>query len=143
MYFESKTFLPGLLIVEDKLSMSHSLETRVPFLDNKLVDFVLKIPSKMNLNKKFTHKIHENSLSQKKIQRHRGGKLILREVFNKQLNDNILQNDKQGFSSPDASWFRGESLKYVKNVIEKDYKKYTYLIDINFLKKESKRTFVW
>ena len=66
MYFESKTFLPGLLIVEDKLSMSHSLETRVPFLDNKLVDFVLKIPSKMNLNKKFTHKIHENSLSQKK-----------------------------------------------------------------------------
>ena len=37
-----------------------------------------------------------------------GGKLILREVFNKQLNDNILQNDKQGFSSPDASWFRGK-----------------------------------
>ena len=78
--------------------------------------------------------------------------MILREVFNKQLNDNILQNDKQGFSSPDASWFRGESLKYVKNVIEKDYKKYTYLIDINFLKKKVKehlsgknnyRLFIW
>ena len=42
LYFEAKTFLHGLLIVEDKLSMSHSLETRVPFLDNDLVDFALK-----------------------------------------------------------------------------------------------------
>ena len=152
MYFESKTFLPGLLIVEDKLSMSHSLETRVPFLDNKLVDFVLKIPSKMNLNKKFTNKIQENSLSQKKILRSRGGKLILREVFKKQLNDKVLQNDKQGFSSPDASWFRGESLKYVKNVVENDYKKYKDLINVNFLKKKvlehlsgknNYRLFIW
>lgn len=43
LYFEAKTFLHGLLVVEDKLSMAHSLETRVPFLDNDLVDFAQKI----------------------------------------------------------------------------------------------------
>lgn len=43
LYFEAKTFLHGLLVVDDKLSMAHSLETRVPFLDN---DFAQKIPVK-------------------------------------------------------------------------------------------------
>ena len=38
LYFEAKTFLHGLLVVEDKVSMAHSLEVRVPFLDNELVD---------------------------------------------------------------------------------------------------------
>ena len=37
LYFEAKTFLHGLLVVEDKLSMAHGLETRVPFLDLSLI----------------------------------------------------------------------------------------------------------
>ena len=44
LYFEAKTFLNGLLVVEDKLSMAHGLETRVPFLDNDLVDFAMRLP---------------------------------------------------------------------------------------------------
>ena len=44
LYFEAKTFLHGLLLVEDKLSMAHGLETRVPFLDNDLVDFAQALP---------------------------------------------------------------------------------------------------
>ena len=44
LYFECKTFLQGLFHVEDKLSMAHSLETRVPFMDNDLVDFALRCP---------------------------------------------------------------------------------------------------
>ena len=47
--FEIKTFSHGLLIVEDKLSMAHSLETRVPFLDNELSDYASKIPIEMKL----------------------------------------------------------------------------------------------
>ena len=47
LYLESKTFLHGLLVVEDKLSMSHGLETRIPFLDNDLVDFALQCPVKL------------------------------------------------------------------------------------------------
>ena len=47
--FEIKTFLHGLLIVEDKLSMAHSLETRLPFLDNELSEYASQIPLKMKL----------------------------------------------------------------------------------------------
>ena len=49
LYFEAKTFLHGLLVVEDKISMAHSLETRVPFLDNDLVDFAMKVPTRLKL----------------------------------------------------------------------------------------------
>ena len=44
LYFELKTFLHGLLVVEDKLSMAHGLETRVPFLDDDLVELAVRIP---------------------------------------------------------------------------------------------------
>ncbi|MFY0022626.1 asparagine synthase-related protein, partial [Acinetobacter baumannii] len=46
LYFEAKTFLNGLLIVDDKLAMAHGLEGRVPFLDNDLVDFAMRLPAK-------------------------------------------------------------------------------------------------
>jgi len=49
MYFETKTFLHGLLVVEDKIASAHALETRVPFLDNELVDFALGIPAEYRL----------------------------------------------------------------------------------------------
>ena len=49
LYFEAKTFMHGLLLVEDKLSMAHGLELRVPFLDNDLVDFAMKLPIRTKL----------------------------------------------------------------------------------------------
>ena len=49
LYLEAKTFLHGLLVVEDKLSMAHCLETRVPFLDNDLVDFALRLAVRLKL----------------------------------------------------------------------------------------------
>ena len=44
MYVDAKTYLTGLLVLEDKVSMAHGLETRVPLLDNELVDFLLDVP---------------------------------------------------------------------------------------------------
>ena len=49
LYFEASTFLQGLLVVEDKLSMAHGVETRVPFLDNDLVDFAMRVPVALKL----------------------------------------------------------------------------------------------
>ena len=49
LYFESKTFLHGLFVVEDKLSMAHSLESRVPFMDNDLVEFAMQCPVNLKL----------------------------------------------------------------------------------------------
>ena len=66
LYFEAKTFLHGLLLVDDKLSMAHSLETRVPFLDNDLVDFAMKTPVKYKLgNIKNVIKMDENEPGKK------------------------------------------------------------------------------
>ena len=49
LYFESKTFLNGLLLVEDRISMSNGMETRLPFLENDLVKFAQKIPMKFKI----------------------------------------------------------------------------------------------
>ena len=68
LYFEAKTFLHGLFVVEDKLSMAHSLETRVPFMDNDLVDFAMNLPTRLKLGKLGeVVKLDENEAGQKVI----------------------------------------------------------------------------
>jgi asparagine synthase (glutamine-hydrolysing) len=125
LYFEAKTFLHGLLIVEDKLSMANSLETRVPFLDNDLVDFAQRVPVNLKLgNLQSIIWINENepgSKKQKFFSKSKDGKLLLRNAMRKYVPENIIDGAKQGFSAPDASWFKGESIDYVrKNLFRKD-----------------------
>ena len=85
LYFELKTFLNGLLLVEDKLHMAHGVESRVPFLDNDLVDFAMKIPLRYKLrNFQAPERIDENVIGRKSeryFRRTNDGKLILRKVF--------------------------------------------------------------
>jgi len=118
LYFEAKTFLHGLLVVEDKLSMAHSLETRVPFLDNDLVDFAMKIPARLKLgNLTEVVQLNENepgSKTAKYFQKTRDGKLLFRRVMERHIPSVITDREKQGFSAPDASWFKGDSIEYVK-----------------------------
>ena len=121
LYLEAKTFLHGLLVVEDKLSMAHSLETRVPFLDNDLVDFAMRLPTSAKLrNLSEVVRINENDNTTKKqqfFQRTNDGKLALRSMMSRLLPDDITNAEKQGFSSPDASWFKGESIDYVRRAL--------------------------
>lgn len=118
LYFEAKTFLHGLLVIEDKISMSHSLETRVPFLDNDLVDFAMKIPARLKLgNLTEVVKLNENepgSKTEKYFQKTRDGKLLLRQVMERHIPATVTGREKQGFSAPDASWFKGGSIDYVR-----------------------------
>ena len=118
LYFEAKTFLHGLLVVEDKLSMAHGLETRVPFLDNELVDFAMTLPVGVKLgNLGEVVKINENepgSKTAKYFQKTRDGKLLLRKVMQRYIPSEVTDGVKQGFSAPDASWFKGESIDYVR-----------------------------
>ena len=118
LYFEARTFLHGLLVVEDKLSMAHSLETRVPFLDNDLVDFAMRVPVRLKLAK-LTEvvRLNENEpglKTAKYFERTSDGKLLLRRVMAQYVPAEIAQREKQGFSAPDASWFKGESIEFVK-----------------------------
>ena len=119
LYFEAKTFLHGLLVVEDKLSMAHSMETLVPFMDNDLVDFAMKCPVNLKLNNlSDVINLNENESGHKKskfFQKTSDGKQILRDVLKNYVPESITTAKKQGFSSPDASWFQGESIDFVKH----------------------------
>lgn len=118
LYFEAKTFLHGLLVVEDKLSMAHGLESRVPFLDNDLVDFAMQCPVHLKLNNLAeVIRLNENEpgyKTNKYFERTRDGKQILRDVMQRYIPEDITRAEKQGFSAPDASWFKGESIEFVK-----------------------------
>ena len=151
LYFEAKTFLHGLLVVEDKLSMAHSLETRVPFLDNDLVDFVQKIPVKFKLkNLKSVINVDENTIG--KLQKTNDGKIILRKAMKKYIPSEINDAIKQGFSSPDESWFRGDSIDFVRmKLLNKDAKIYSYfdkktvkrLLGEHLNGRQNRRLFIW
>jgi asparagine synthase (glutamine-hydrolysing) len=155
LYFEAKTFLHGLLIVEDKLSMANGLEVRVPFLDNDLVDFALKIPVKMKLrNIDEILRIDEDELAkrEKYFQKIHDGKIILRKAFEKYVGKKVVHQQKQGFSGPDASWFKGESIDYVKKLLLDrnaniydfmDYKTAKSLIYEHIEGKHNHRLFIW
>ncbi len=116
LYFEAKTFLHGLLVVEDKLSMAHSLETRVPFLDNDLVAFAMQVPARLKLGKlDEVIQVNENDLACKQyFEKNTDGKLLLRKMMARYIPTEVTHREKQGFSAPDASWFRGESIDYVR-----------------------------
>jgi asparagine synthase (glutamine-hydrolysing) len=119
LYFEAKTFLHGLLVVEDKLSMAHSLESRVPFLDNDLVDFAMNLPVRMKINQldEVMLRIDENLAGRKTrnyFEKTKDGKRLLRQVMRNYIPTEVTDAVKQGFSAPDASWFKGKSIDFVK-----------------------------
>lgn len=156
LYFEIKTFLHGLLIVEDKMSMAHSLETRVPFLDNDLVDFAMRMPVRMKLaNLSEVVRLNENepaSKTDRYFQRTHDGKLALRKVMARHIPAEIANAEKQGFSAPDASWFKGESIEYVRSEILNpqapiytfmDYKATTALVEDHLSGRENRRLLIW
>ena len=121
LYFEAKTFLHGLLVVEDKLSMAHSLETRLPFLDNDLVEFAMTCPVGFKLNNlSKVIRIDENQPGAKRedfFQKTKDGKQILRDMMKGFIPHEVADAEKQGFSAPDASWFKGESIDFVNRTL--------------------------
>ena len=88
LYADTKTYLHELLMKQDQMSMAASIESRVPFLDHKLVEFTARMPREMKL---------------------RGGttKWILREAMKGILPAEILDRPKMGFPVPVGAWFRG------------------------------------
>jgi asparagine synthase (glutamine-hydrolysing) len=155
LYFEAKTFLHGLLVVDDKLSMAHGLETRVPFLDNDLVAFAERVPVNRKLgNLQEVVRLNENepgSKSERYFKRTRDGKLILREAMERHIPNEVTTLEKQGFSAPDASWFRGESIDYVRRRLHADAHIYEFLdrdtvktlVDDHLEGRANRRLLIW
>jgi asparagine synthase (glutamine-hydrolysing) len=156
LYFEIRTFLHGLLVVEDKLSMAHGLETRVPFLDNDLVDFALRLPVKYKLrNLNEVVQLNENEPGAKTIRYFNqtgDGKLLLRKVLSRYVPEDYANGQKQGFSAPDASWFKGESIDYIKELLfDRKARIYDYiqpetarsLLEEHFSGSQNRRLLIW
>ena len=156
LYLEARTFLHGLLCVEDKLSMAHSLETRVPFLDNDLVDFAMKIPMRMKLGKlDEVTKLNENDPGVKTaryFQKTKDGKLLLRKAMSRHVPAEVVEREKQGFSAPDASWFKGDSMDYVRRIVESgdskiwnfmDQQSVRALVNEHLEGNQNRRLFIW
>ena len=94
-HFDFKCLLPALLHVEDRMSMAHGLESRVPFLDHPLVEFAATIPA----NIKF-----EGGQS----------KHLLKKAFAEHLPPEILnRRDKMGFPVPLKEWFQNDLRDFV------------------------------
>ncbi len=88
LYIDTKTYLHELLMKQDQMSMAASIESRVPFLDHKLVEFTARLPEKMKLRGNST-------------------KWILRQAMSGVLPPDILDRPKMGFPVPLGNWLRG------------------------------------
>ena len=143
LYFEIKTFLPGLFLVGDKLAMAHGLEERFPFMDNDLVDFAMKVPVKHKLGnlKKEIERIDENLTGNLKkpltesYKEFDDGKNVLRKAMEDFIPEEVIKRKKQGFSAPDESWYRGENADYVKELLLNDNTVSTKYIKKKYIKK--------
>lgn len=98
--FELTHRLPELLLMRvDKMTMAHSLEARVPFLDHRLVEFSMTIPSEIKLPA-----MNET-------------KRLLKKGVSGILPSEIINRRKQGFAAPMAEWLRGPWKSYTESVI--------------------------
>jgi asparagine synthase (glutamine-hydrolysing) len=86
---DMKTYLHELLMKQDQMSMAASIESRVPFLDHKLVEFSARLPERMKLRGLTT-------------------KYILRQAMADKIPAEILTRKKMGFPVPVGAWLRGE-----------------------------------
>jgi asparagine synthase (glutamine-hydrolysing) len=156
LYLEAKTFLHGLFVVEDKLSMAHSLENRVPFLDNDLVEFAQRLPVTQklrDLDKVVALNENEPGIkTQRYFEKTRDGKLLLRKVMGRYVPEMITDQVKQGFSGPDSSWFRGESIDYIRReLLSSDAAIYEFLdpagvkplVEDHLEGRENRRLLLW
>jgi asparagine synthase (glutamine-hydrolysing) len=95
---DMKTYLHELLMKQDQMSMAASIESRVPFLDHKLVEFAAALPAKMKLRGVTT-------------------KYVLRRAMKGRLPAEILTRRKMGFPVPIGSWLRREFTSVVDEYI--------------------------
>ncbi|WP_421977756.1 asparagine synthase (glutamine-hydrolyzing) [Roseivirga seohaensis] len=137
LYFEAKTFLPGLFLVGDKLAMASGLEERFPFMDNDLVNFAQKIPVRHKLGNltEEIRRIDENQVMKGRYRSFDDGKKVLREAMKDYIPSKIIDRKKQGFSAPDESWYRGENASYIKELLLDQNTVSTEFINRDYIRK--------
>ncbi len=133
-YCDLKTYLPDdILTCTDRLSMHHSLEVRVPFLDHKLIEYSATIPPEMKL-KPFR------------------GKYLLKKAVGELLPRPIIRHQKQGFVGPTELWLKGELRDFtLEKLSEKqlsahglfDHQTITAILDDHYNGRENNDVLIW
>jgi asparagine synthase (glutamine-hydrolysing) len=96
LYVDTRFYLPNDMLAKvDRMSMAHSLEVRVPFLDHQLVEFAASLPPNLKL-KSFYY-----------------GKYVLKKMLQRAMPELPIGRRKQGFNVPKAIWFTGELRDFV------------------------------
>jgi asparagine synthase (glutamine-hydrolysing) len=112
LYVDTRFYLPNDMLVKiDRMTMAHGLETRVPFLDHGLVEFVATVPSSLKL-RSYLHK-----------------KYLLKKVMSSRLPDRVLRRKKQGFNVPKVRWIKGGLKAFVRDHLSPERVRSTGLLD--------------
>tara|TARA_B100001057_G_C22844339_1_gene948368 strand:+ start:840 stop:2795 length:1956 start_codon:yes stop_codon:yes gene_type:complete len=100
MVLDFLTYLPDDILVKvDRSAMASSLETRAPFLDHKLIEYVFKIPQSLKF-------------------RNGSGKWILRKILNQYIPKNMTERPKMGFALPLDAWLRGPLRDWAEDLLD-------------------------
>jgi asparagine synthase (glutamine-hydrolysing) len=99
LYLDTKLWLPDVLLARaDKMSMAASLESRVPLLDHKLVEFAASLPPNLKV-------------------RGLARKYLLKKVSRSWVPQQIIQRKKEGFPTPTSLWLRHEARAFMRDIL--------------------------
>ena len=115
-YLYLKTYLPSLLVCEDKMGMAHSIEARVPFCDNEMVDFANSIPLRFKL---YHHEL----------------KHIIKQSMRGDLPSAHYHQPKKGYPTPFSLWLRKDLKQYVYSILLDERTKNRKLFNQAYVKK--------
>jgi asparagine synthase (glutamine-hydrolysing) len=114
LYADTKTYLHELLMKQDQMSMAASIESRVPFLDHKLVEFTARLPERLKLRGWTT-------------------KYVLRRAMRGVLPEAILTRPKMGFPVPLGAWLRGRHRNVLDEYVTSDRARARGIFDADFV----------
>lgn len=117
MIYDTLSYLhDDILTKVDRASMGVSLESRVPILDHRIVEFAWTLP--------FHHKVRDGK-----------GKWILRQIFQKYLPAELLERPKSGFAIPIGDWLRTDLRDWTEDLLDSDHLASEGLFDVALVRR--------